>query len=47
MADGRRAPMPLLKGVPSFDPSAFPAAKTLRFPKAPLKTDMGVNPSLP
>ena len=41
MADGKRAPMPLLKGVPSFTPTDFPAAKTLRFPKAPLKTDMG------
>jgi hypothetical protein len=41
MADGKRAPLPLLKGVPSFNPSDFPGARTLRFPKAPLKTDMG------
>jgi hypothetical protein len=41
MADGKRVAMPLLKGVPSFTPADFPAAKTLRFPKAPLKTDMG------
>ena len=41
MADGKRAPMPLLKGVPSFKPSDFPTAKTLRFPKTPVKTDMG------
>jgi hypothetical protein len=41
MADGKRVPLPLLKGVPSFNPSDFPSAKTLRFPKAPLKTDMG------
>jgi hypothetical protein len=41
MADGKRVPLPLLKGVPSFTPSDFPSARTLRFPKAPLKTDMG------
>jgi hypothetical protein len=41
MADGKHAPLPLLKGVPSFKPTDFPAAKTLRFPKAPLKLDMG------
>lgn len=41
MADGKRAPLPLLKGVPSFKPTDFPTAKILRFPKAPLKTDMG------
>jgi hypothetical protein len=41
MADGKRAPLPLLKGVPSFNPAQFPGAKTLRFPKAPIKTDMG------
>jgi len=41
MADGKHAPLPLLKGVPSFKPTDFPAAKTLRFPKTPLKLDMG------
>jgi len=41
MADGKRVALPLLKGAPSFNPSDFPGARTLRFPKAPLKTDMG------
>ncbi len=41
MTDGKRAPLPLLKGVPSFTPGDFPNARILKFPKAPLKTDMG------
>jgi hypothetical protein len=41
LADGKRAALPLLKGVPSFAPADFPTAKTLRFPKAPTKLDMG------
>lgn len=41
MADGKRAPLPLVKGVPSFKPTDFPTAKTLRFPRAPSKLDMG------
>ena len=41
MADGKRAPLPLVKGIPSFNPTDFPTARTLRFPKAPSKLDMG------
>jgi len=41
LADGKRAALPLLKGAPSFTPADFPTAKTLRFPKAPTKLDMG------
>ena len=40
-ADGKRTPLPVLKGAPSFNPSDFPGARTLRFPKAPTKLDMG------
>ena len=40
-ADGKRTALPMLKGAPSFTPADFPTAKTLRFPKAPAKLDMG------
>ena len=34
-ADGRRAALPLVKGVPTFEPAKQAGAKTLRFAKAP------------
>ena len=40
-ADGKRSPLPLVKGAPTFTPADFPNARTLKFPKAPLKGDMG------
>jgi hypothetical protein len=40
-ADGRRAPLPLVKGVPTYNPTTLPNARRLRFPKAPSKLDMG------
>ncbi len=40
-ADGKRSPLPLVKGAPTFKPADFRNARTLKFPKAPLKGDMG------
>ena len=40
-ADGKRAPLPLVRGAPTFKPSDYPTARTLKFPKAPSKGDMG------
>jgi hypothetical protein len=41
LADGRRVPLPLVKGVPAYDPAAIPNAKRIRLPKAPQKLDIG------
>jgi hypothetical protein len=41
LADGRRVALPLVKGVVSFSPAAMPTAKTLRFPKAPSRVEIG------
>jgi hypothetical protein len=40
-ADGRRAALPLVKGVPTYNPEALPNAKRIRLPKAPDKLDIG------
>lgn len=40
-ADGRRAPLPMLKGAPVFEPAKTPGAATLRFPKAPMRVLIG------
>jgi hypothetical protein len=34
-ADGRRAPLPLEKGTPAFNPANLPGAVSVRFPKPP------------
>jgi hypothetical protein len=39
-ADGRRAPLPLVKGAPTYDPAAQPNAKRIHLPKAPDKLDI-------
>ena len=39
--DGKHISLPLVKGAPTFKPADFPTARTLKFPKAPLKGDMG------
>ena len=40
-ADGRRAPLPVVKGVVTYNPTAMPSAKTLRFPKVPSRIEIG------
>ncbi len=39
-ADGRRAALPLVKGVPTYNPTTLPGAKTLRFARPPQKLDI-------
>jgi hypothetical protein len=41
LADGRRVPLPVVKGVVGFNPAAMPGAKTLRFPRAPGRVEIG------
>ena len=40
-ADGRRSPLPVVGGVVSYNPTAMPGARTLRFPKAPGRLEIG------
>lgn len=40
-ADGHRAPLPLLKGVPTYTPADQPNAKRIRLPAVPRKLDIG------
>lgn len=40
-ADGRRAPLPVVKGVVTYNPTVMPGARTLRFPKAPGRMEIG------
>jgi len=40
-ADGRRAPLPLVKGVPTYNPEAMPNARRIHLPKVPEKLDIG------
>ena len=40
-ADGRRAPLPVVKGVVSYNPALMPGARTLRFPRAPSRMEIG------
>ena len=40
-ADGRRTPLPVVKGVVTYTPAALPGAKTLRFPRAPGRVEIG------
>jgi len=39
-ADGRRAPLPLTKGVPTYDPAVLANAKRIHLPKVPDKLDI-------
>lgn len=41
LADGRRAPLPLQKGLPVFEPAKLKTAVTLKFPKAPTQMMIG------
>ena len=38
--DGHRAPLPLIKGQPTYNPTAQPNAKRIRLAKVPLKLDI-------
>ena len=40
-ADGRRAPLPVVKGVVSYNPAAMPGGRTLRFPRVPSRLEIG------
>jgi len=40
-ADGRRAPLPLVKGVPTYNPTDLPNARRIRLPKVPDRLDIG------
>jgi hypothetical protein len=40
LTDGRRVPLPLVKGVPAYDPAAIPNARRIHLPKAPQKLDI-------
>ncbi len=40
-ADGRRARLPVVKGMAVFDPSAWRGARTLHFTRAPTRLDIG------
>lgn len=39
-ADGRRAPLPIVKGYPTYRPSTQPGAKTIHLAKVPAKLDI-------
>jgi len=41
LADGRRVPLPVVKGAVTFMPSALPGARVLHFPKAPSRVEIG------
>ena len=41
LADGRRAPLPVVGGVVTYDPAKLAGVKTLRFPKAPSRVEFG------
>jgi len=40
LADGRRVPLPLVKGAPAYDPAAIPNARRIHLPKVPQKLDI-------
>jgi hypothetical protein len=40
LADGRRVPLPLVKGVPAYDPAVLPNARRIRLAKVPTKLDI-------
>ncbi|MFL5297413.1 MAG: hypothetical protein ACJ798_13610 [Phenylobacterium sp.] len=40
LADGRRVPLPLVKGAPSYDPAVTPNARRIRLPGVPRKLDI-------
>ncbi|HEY0437139.1 MAG TPA: hypothetical protein VGC92_10890, partial [Phenylobacterium sp.] len=37
LADGKRVPLPVVKGVPEFAPAAFPTAVRIHLPKVPAR----------
>jgi hypothetical protein len=39
-ADGHRAPLPIVKGQPTYAPAAQPGAKRIRLAKTPMKLDI-------
>lgn len=40
-ADGRRAALPVVKGILTYNPTTMPGARTLRFPNAPSRIEIG------
>jgi hypothetical protein len=40
LADGRRVPLPLVKGVAAYDPAAIPNARRIHLAKVPQKLDI-------
>jgi hypothetical protein len=44
MADGKRAPLPVVRGHPAFMPASFPAAKTLVLARTPSRLLIGPAP---
>jgi hypothetical protein len=40
LADGRRVPLPIVKGAPAYDPAAIPNARRIHLPKAPTRLDI-------
>lgn len=41
LANGRRVPLPVVKGVVTFRPPVLPTAITLRFARAPSRIEIG------
>jgi hypothetical protein len=39
-ADGRKAPLPIVKGQPTYTPAAQPGARRIRLAKTPMKLDI-------
>jgi hypothetical protein len=44
LADGRRAPLPVVAGAPAFMPASFPGAQTLVLARAPTRVLIGPAP---
>jgi len=40
LADGKRVPLPIVKGSPAYDPAAIPNAKRIHLPSVPRKLDI-------
>jgi hypothetical protein len=40
LADGKRVPLPMVKGSPAYDPAAIPNARRIHLPSVPRKLDI-------
>jgi hypothetical protein len=40
LADGKRVPLPLVKGAPAYDPAVIPGARRIRLASVPRKLDI-------